>query len=90
VSESDDKKQTPGWVTCEHSLGLLNEYLDGTLPADEKAALDWHFKACPPCIDFVRKYKATPGLCRKALEQEMPRELADKLSSFLRDKLHKG
>jgi len=81
-----DEKKAPEWVTCQHSLGLLQDYLDGTLSEDERAALDRHFKACPPCIDFVRKYKATPHVCQKALVEELPKEMADRLGAFLHDK----
>lgn len=86
---SDEKKKVPDWVTCQHSLELLQDYLDGHLPPDEKARLDRHFKACPPCIDFVRKYKATPSLCQKAFVEEIPKDLGDRLSSFLREKCGK-
>ena len=84
-----DAKKVPEWVTCQHSLGLLQEYLDGTLPDDEKAALDRHFKACPPCIDFVKKYKATSCVCQMALAGEVPKEMAERLSTFLHDKCKK-
>lgn len=83
---ADPKTNQPEWVNCQHSLSLLQEYLDGTLPAEEKVALDRHFKACPPCIDFVKKYKATPKLCQQALSEEMPKDVGDRLSSFLRAK----
>jgi anti-sigma factor RsiW len=86
---SEPKKKTPEWVTCEHCIGLLQEYVDGTLPADEKEALDRHIKACPPCVDFVRKYKATPNLCKQALAEEIPEELGDRLSAFLHAKCTK-
>lgn len=81
--------KVPEWVTCQHSIELLQDYLDGTLPPEERAALDRHFKACPPCIDFVRKYKATPGLCQKALAQEIPHDLGERLVSFLHEKCKK-
>ena len=84
---TDFPENAPEWVTCKHSLSLLQEYLDGTLPPEEKAKLDRHFRACPPCIDFVRKYQATPGVCRKALaEDDMPEEMGDRLTQFLRQK----
>ena len=75
------------WVTCKHSIELLQEYLDGTLPPDQMAELERHFKACPPCLDFVRKYRATPGLCQKALLFEaIPEGLGERLSAFLHEK----
>jgi hypothetical protein len=38
-------------------------------------------------VDFLQSYKATPQLARRAMVDEMPRELAGKLKAFLRSKL---
>lgn len=90
MSESDHKHDSPPkWVTCQHSLSLLMEYLDGTLPPEQQRELDRHFKACPPCIDFVRKYRSTTGVCQKALKDDVPDDMANRLTSFLHDKLCK-
>jgi len=77
-------ENAPEWVTCRHSLSSLQDYLDGKLPPDEKASLDLHFRACPPCHDFVRKYVATPGLCQRALARDVPEEVCERLAAFLR------
>jgi anti-sigma factor RsiW len=79
----------PAYVTCKHSLSLLQEYLEGTLSPEDKADLDRHFKACPPCIDFVKKYQATPKICQKALAEEMPEDVGARLGQFLREKCKK-
>ena len=92
MSEHDhehDHGGGPEWVTCEHSIELLLDYLEGALPPEEMKALDRHFKACPPCIDFLRKYRTTPSLCRKALESDVPPEMASRLTNFLTDKIKK-
>jgi hypothetical protein len=38
-------------------------------------------------VEFVRSYRATSGLCRKALVKSMPPEVAGRLRAFLRSKL---
>lgn len=76
--------------TCKESVDLLMDYLDGTLAADEEAQLEEHFEACPPCVDFLRTYRATPSLCKRALAKQMPKEVAEKLSAFLRARLNKS
>lgn len=68
---------------CKECVDLLGDYVEGTLPPDRSKALEDHLSECPPCITFVRTYKATRGLCRKALAREMPRELMSSLASFL-------
>lgn len=84
--ENDKTGKTPEWVSCQHSIDNLVEYLDGVLPPEMKASLDRHFKLCPPCRDVVRKYRAVPDLCQKAMKDEVPEDVADRLSSFLRAK----
>jgi anti-sigma factor RsiW len=71
-------------ISCRDSLDLLLDYAEGHLPDDVRARLERHFGDCQPCEDFLKTYKATPGLCKKALEKKMPDAIARKLSDFLR------
>lgn len=68
---------------CKECVDLLGEYIEGNLPDDRAKALEDHLSLCPPCITFVRTYRATRKLCRAALARDMPRELMHSLSSFL-------
>lgn len=70
--------------SCKECVGLLVDYLDGKLPPEQEKALDDHFMACPPCIDFVDQYRAGSIMAKRALAEDMPRSLADKLSDFLK------
>lgn len=73
--------------SCKESVNALLEYLDGEMSPDEEKHLEAHLSACPPCVDFLRTYRATPGLCKRALAAKMPEELGHKLTEFLRAKL---
>ncbi len=68
---------------CKECVDLLGDYIEGALPPDRAKALEDHLSRCPPCITFVRTYRATRKLCRSALSKEMPQELMHTLSSFL-------
>ena len=68
---------------CKDCVDLLGEYIEGTLPPERAKALEDHLSFCPPCITFVRTYRATRKLCRHALAKEMPQELMSSLASFL-------
>jgi anti-sigma factor RsiW len=76
-------------TTCKDSVELLLEYLDGELTDELRVKLEAHLGGCSPCEDFLKSYKATPALCRKALAREMPKEVAAKLTDFLRRELGK-
>ncbi len=68
---------------CKECVELLGEYIEGTLSPERSKELEDHLSTCPPCITFVRTYRATRKLCRHALAREMPEELAFSLKSFL-------
>jgi anti-sigma factor RsiW len=68
---------------CSECVKLLGDYVDGSLPPEQSAALERHLSMCMPCITFMRTYKATGHLCRAKLAREMPQELKKGLASFL-------
>ena len=76
--------------TCKDSVELLLEYLDGELTPELREKLEEHLGGCSPCEDFLKSYRATPGLCRKALARDVPREVAAKLTDFLRREMAKA
>jgi anti-sigma factor RsiW len=72
---------------CQDCVTLLADYLDGTLPEEEKAALEEHLSYCPPCITFVRTYKATTRVAKKHLALAMPEEVGTRLHEYLQKSL---
>lgn len=72
---------------CKDSISLLLNFLDGELSQEETQHLREHLQGCAPCVDFLRTYRATPGLCKKALAARMPQEVSEKLTEYLRSKI---
>ena len=72
--------------SCKDSMHKLVDFLDGDMTPEEQKHLEEHLAECPPCVDFMETYRATPGLCKKALAQKMPTAVANKLAEFLRQK----
>lgn len=72
---------------CKDSIHKLLDFLDGELSSDESAQLQQHLEACPPCKDFMATYRATPGMCKKALAKKMPEELSAKLSQLIKNRI---
>ena len=69
---------------CQDCVELLADYLEGTLTEEQKAALEEHLSYCPPCVTFVRTYKATTRVARKHLALTMPEEVGSRLHDFLK------
>jgi hypothetical protein len=72
---------------CKDSINLLVDFLDGTMEPEQEKLLIEHLGGCPPCVDFVKTYRATPSLCKRALAKKMPPELSAKLREFLQRKI---
>ncbi|MEN9800457.1 MAG: hypothetical protein RL653_4154 [Pseudomonadota bacterium] len=75
--------------TCKDSIDVLLQYLDGEMPPDEAKALEEHLGGCTPCVDFIRTYRDTTNLCKRALAAKMPESVASSLQGFLRERMKK-
>lgn len=69
---------------CQDCVDLLADYLEGSLTEEQKSALEEHLSYCPPCVTFVRTYKATTRVARKHLALTMPEEVGNRLHAFLK------
>jgi anti-sigma factor (TIGR02949 family) len=75
---------------CKEVVELLQDFLEGDLAETDQQDLREHIERCPPCVEFINTYQKTSDLCRKVLAREMPTELADRLTSFLRSRIRKA
>ena len=72
---------------CRDAVDLLMDYLEKKLPPAEQAALDAHFSACPPCLDFLKAYRETPRIVKQCSGHiSVPVEVKDRLRRFLEQK----
>lgn len=74
-------------MTCREQVELLADYLDGALDPKVAGALEQHLDGCPSCLNFIKTYKATTALVREIACEEMPEELMNRLTSFLKAKI---
>lgn len=68
---------------CRDGVEMLMEYLEGTLTADDRAAIESHVASCPRCQAFVESYRQTPRILRAATLAALPEDLAESLRVFL-------
>lgn len=44
-------------TNCRDLADFLSEYLEGRLPAAQRAVFESHLSACPPCVDYMRSFE---------------------------------
>ena len=54
------------YITCRELIDFIMDYLDGTLPAAQKADFERHLAVCPSCVSYLDGYRQTVKLGRTA------------------------
>jgi anti-sigma factor RsiW len=57
---------TPRDIACNELVELLTEYLEGTLPPDEVAAIEEHLRDCDGCRTYLDQLRTTIELLGSA------------------------
>ena len=70
-------------IACVSGVELLNDFLEGALPADVQAALEAHVAGCARCAAFVASYLETPRILREATTMTLPDDVEKSLKAFV-------
>jgi anti-sigma factor RsiW len=69
-------------ITCREFVEFLDDYVAGSLSEDRRAELDGHLAECPPCVAYLKTYRATIQMGRDVLrrtDDPVPEEVPDAL-----------
>jgi anti-sigma factor RsiW len=58
-------------MTCAEFVELVTAYLEGTLPAEERAAFDEHLALCSGCDRYLAQFRATIDLLGELPEESL-------------------
>jgi mycothiol system anti-sigma-R factor len=72
-------------ITCAEAVERLWAYLDGALPADDKAALEEHLGFCRVCCGEVEFAQELRGFLARSAGEELPEAVRARLLSSLDD-----
>lgn len=67
-------------VTCAELEVLLADYVDGTLPGDQKTALESHLRECPSCAEFAADVTGAVHFMERAAEIAPPPDLVTRIA----------
>jgi anti-sigma factor RsiW len=70
-------------MACEELVGVLSDYLDGSLPPDDRRRLEAHLDECPYCVNYVIQMKETiDAIGGVSLESLAPERQEEVLEAF--------
>jgi anti-sigma factor RsiW len=77
-------------ITCRRLiLEYLVEYEDGSMVETERRELEVHLSHCPPCVVFLKSYRATGRTLRMLKPRDIPKNLAEAVVKFVRARCDK-
>jgi len=74
-------------MTCRELIAVLDDYVDGVMPADERSELERHLADCAPCRAYLATYRKTREVGAAAGRIDIPDDMKRRLRQFVRDNL---
>ncbi len=72
-------------MTCRELVELVTDYLEGTLPAAERARFEAHLADCPDCTNYLDQMRRTVQLLGTLSEETITPEAKERLLWAFRD-----
>jgi anti-sigma factor RsiW len=76
---------TANELTCQELVELVTDYLEGTLPAADRARFEAHLARCDGCDTYVEQMRQTIRLTRRLSEDSLAPEAREDLLRTFRD-----
>lgn len=75
----------PRRLRCRDVTALLLAYVDGTVDAAQRLAVEEHLADCTDCWRYLATYRHTVALGQELRDEAMPAELYQRLEALVRD-----
>jgi anti-sigma factor RsiW len=75
----------PDDLSCRELVEIVTEYLEGTLPTNERARVDAHLANCPGCSTYIEQMRETVRLTGRLREEDVRPAAREALLQAFRD-----
>jgi len=75
----------PAELNCQELVELITAYLEGTLPADQRARFDAHLPHCSGCRNYLQQMRLTIRTLGSLSEATIAPVARDRLLDVFRD-----
>ncbi len=72
-------------LTCQELVELVTEYLEGTLPPEERLRFDEHLAACRHCRVYLNQMRRTIGTLGRLTEDSIAPAARERLLATFRN-----
>ena len=72
-------------MTCIELVELVTDYLEGSMPADERARFDEHISGCEGCTAYLEQFRITIRLTGILTEEQIAPDARAALLDAFRD-----
>jgi hypothetical protein len=71
-------------VTCKQVVGLVTDYLDGTLSPNDRARFEAHLSLCDPCVEHIKQIRVAIGVTGRVGDDDLDRLAREDLMALYR------
>ena len=72
-------------MTCIKLVELVTDYLEGSMPADERARFDEHISGCEGCTTYLEQFRITIRLTGMLIAAQLGADTRATLLDAFRD-----
>jgi len=77
--------QSENEMVCQELVELVTEYLDGSLPADQRIRFEEHIAHCGPCVRYLEQMRQTIVLTGALRENDIDAEARETMLHIFRE-----
>jgi anti-sigma factor RsiW len=71
-------------LPCVDFVELATEYLEGSLPVDQRVIVERHLAFCSPCVDYLEQMRVVIRTTGALREDDVPKPVMDSLMEAFR------
>ena len=72
-------------LSCQELVELVTDYLEGSMPAEQRARFDEHIAGCDGCTTYLEQFRITIRLTGMLDEEQIAPDIRETLLGVFRD-----
>jgi anti-sigma factor (TIGR02949 family) len=66
-------------MTCQELVEAVTDYLEGTMPDEDRRRLEAHLAGCPYCVTYLDQMRMTIAALGELTEESIPPEAREEV-----------